>query len=86
MTRKLRFINDPGHGWLEVDKKGLLLLGINKDISSYSYQKGGKAYLEEDCDASLFIATAKAAGMVLEIGNIYQNQDAFVRNYQCYQG
>ena len=70
MTRKLRFINDPGHGWLEVDKKDLLLLGINKDISSYSYQKGGKAYLEEDCDAHVFITAAENAGIRLEINDI----------------
>ena len=45
---------DGGHGWLEVNKSLLKKLGIDKSISAYSFQKGSKAYLEEDCDASIF--------------------------------
>lgn len=45
---------DSGHGWLEVNKSMLVKLGIEKMISGYSYQKGSKAYLEEDCDAGIF--------------------------------
>ena len=54
-AQKYRFISDPGHGWLEVPIEELLDLGIWDKISGYSYQKGGMAYLEEDCDAPLFI-------------------------------
>jgi hypothetical protein len=49
-----RFIEDPGHGWLEVTKSELKRLGIERKISTYSYQNGGYAYLEEDCDYAVF--------------------------------
>lgn len=45
---------DSGHGWLEVNRKSLEKLGVDKKISPYSYQKGTKVYLEEDCDASIY--------------------------------
>ena len=51
--------NDPGHGWLEVRISDLKLLGIDKKVSGYSYRDpdGERAYLEEDCDMSLYIDT-----------------------------
>jgi len=49
------FWNDPGHGWLQVEVSDLKLLGIDKKISGYSYKKSGKAYLEEDCDAGVYL-------------------------------
>jgi len=50
-----RFIVDPGHGWLEVPLVKLNKLGIMHEISGYSYRHKNMAYLEEDCDASVFI-------------------------------
>jgi len=51
------FWNDPGHGWLEVKRSDLVLLGIETKISGCSYQSGDrtKVFLEEDCDASIYI-------------------------------
>jgi hypothetical protein len=49
------FHTDPGHGWLEVPRKMLTELGIDGEITGYSYQRGGLAYLEEDCDAVAFV-------------------------------
>lgn len=51
---KFKFYSDPGHGWIAVKINLLEELGIADKISSYSYMKGSTAYLEEDCDASLF--------------------------------
>lgn len=51
----LRFVSDPGHGWLEVPMSTIRYLGIENKISGYSYRKGDTAYLEEDCDAPVFI-------------------------------
>lgn len=45
---------DPGHAWLEVPLSLLVELGIAGKISSYSYICGTSAYLEEDCDLSVF--------------------------------
>jgi len=50
---------DSGHEWLAVKKQELIDLGIANDISSYSYQKGGTAYLEGDCDAPRFFDAYK---------------------------
>ena len=51
------FFSDPGHAWLRVKKTGLVKLGIAHKISRYSYMKSDWAYLEEDCDAGLFLRT-----------------------------
>lgn len=53
----LKFYSDPGHGWLAVKRQRLIDLGILDKISSYSYQRGATVYLEEDCDASLYLKT-----------------------------
>jgi len=56
---KYRFISDPGHAWLEVPRAELVALGILQKVSQYSYQNKGMVYLEEDCDAGLFIDAKK---------------------------
>lgn len=54
MQKVFDFISDPGHGWVKVPFKVITDLCISEGISSYSYMRGGFAYLEEDCDATLF--------------------------------
>ncbi len=49
------FWNDPGHGWFEANYSDLVLLDIHRVISGYSYRKGDKVYLEEDCDATKYV-------------------------------
>lgn len=66
-TLKLTYYTDAGHGWLKVNRAELDALGISDKVSAYSYQKGDFAYLEEDCDASLFMDAAKAAGWTLNM-------------------
>lgn len=46
---------DAGHAWLAVKRSELDALNIADKISSFSYVKGGTVYLEEDCDAAVFI-------------------------------
>jgi len=52
-----KFIADGGHGWLRVPTKELVELGIADMVSAYSSfsPDGNYTYLEEDCDATLFI-------------------------------
>ena len=52
--------NDAGHEWLAVKQDELNALGIEQDISAYSYVKGGTVYLEGDCDAARFFDAYKA--------------------------
>ena len=53
--RKFDFYSDPSHGWLKVKRQELVELGIETQISGYSYQKGDAVYLEEDSDAPKFM-------------------------------
>jgi hypothetical protein len=55
------FHSDPAHGWLEVTSSDLELVGLSiKDISPYSFRKGTRLFLEEDCDASKFWTAFKS--------------------------
>ncbi len=80
-----RFIEDPGHGWLEVPLSELLTLGIAQKISRYSYQSrdGRTVYLEEDCDAPRF-DKAKGPGAKWKVKLTYQDP-TFVRSLPHYQ-
>lgn len=57
---ELFFISDPGHGWLRVPMKLLEDWNIDILISEYSYRTKAFAFLEEDCDAEIFIKEAKS--------------------------
>jgi hypothetical protein len=48
---------DSGHAWLKVDLADLFRSGIAGKISHYSYVLASKgvAYLEEDCDAGIYL-------------------------------
>ena len=51
-----QFYSDPGHGWLRVDLASAKAVGLEpSNFSTFSYQQGHWLYLEEDCDASLFV-------------------------------
>ena len=56
--KQLRFISDPGHGWLEVPTADVEASGyIPSQYSHESFAYGLEAftYLEEDCDVAGFI-------------------------------
>jgi len=61
--RKYDFYSDPGHGWLKVKRQELVELGIESQISVYSYQKGDAVYLEEDSDAPKFMDAWERANL-----------------------
>ncbi|HFQ93776.1 MAG TPA: hypothetical protein ENK32_07185 [Anaerolineae bacterium] len=68
ISDQLTFIFDPGHGWLRVPLADIAALGIEGDISEYSFIDGSFAYhsaalttcLEEDCDYAVFVAACDA--------------------------
>ena len=78
---KFRFISDPGHGWMEVPMELITLLGIGDKITPYSYRKGNQVYLEQDCDAALFVQTARAQGIAVDYEDVYQDPTP-IRHYQ----
>lgn len=94
--KKYRFIEDPGHGWLEVQMSELVTLGIIQKISSCSYTTGPRpgnadplVYLEEDCDFAVFAEakgwTAEDARVDCPWVTVYQ-ENTFVRNLYPFHG
>lgn len=78
---RITFITDPGHGWLSIPISELKRLGIEDKISPYSYVNGNRVYLEEDCDAGVYL---NATG--LDINNIPDTYSDYskVRSYASY--
>jgi len=79
-TKKLTFHTDPAHGWLEVAIADIRELQITDLISGYSYVKGDRVFLEEDCDAFQYMQNAKAKGWILNVTEKHSNGDSFVRS------
>jgi hypothetical protein len=80
---KYKFIEDPGHGWLEVERLEIERLCLEDQISRYSYVRGAKVYLEEDCDAAVFIRAKTARGETVETVSVYQ-ENTPIRNYESW--
>lgn len=78
------FHTDAGHGWLEVHKDELELFGIANEVSSYSYKQGNKVYLEEDCDAGLFINALENKGIKFSYRTINVDGDSVIRTFKRY--
>ena len=81
---ELTFYSDPSHGWLQVPHDLINQLGIGNKITRYSYRDQDCAYLEEDCDLSLFMQVAKANGLSITFHERNFNHDCAIRNYQRY--
>lgn len=78
----LRFVSDPGHGWLRVPRRLINELGIADKISQYSYvsDTGEDVFLEEDDDAPRFLFAMKDSGREYKIIEAEpSNNDSFVR-------
>lgn len=81
---KFYFYSDPGHAWLEVHIATLKALGIQHKISGYSYRQDNLCYLEEDCDAPIFLEAYKNTyGTTPKILEEYQ-EDTPIRRYPSY--
>jgi len=80
------FYSDSGHGWLEVPVSLLKELGIQYDISRYSYLSKchNYAYLEEDCDYTRFAIAMEKAGRKFSYTEVYKDGDSHIRQYTPY--
>jgi hypothetical protein len=81
----LNFYTDSGHGWLAVKRDLLVTLGITHKISTYSYQRGDTAYLEEDCDLSEFMSAARQAGIDVQFTDKHTNGRHPIRSYERFK-
>jgi hypothetical protein len=75
----ITYHHDPAHGWLEVKRELVEMLGIQGLISSYSYQKGDRLFLEEDADASLLIRSLGELGIKYTLIDRHTNADHWIR-------
>ena len=76
---------DASHGWLKVKYSELEKLGIQCEISSFSYRNGDDVYLEEDCDALKYInAVNKDGGAVYFRSGHDAPRESPVRNFASY--
>jgi len=79
-----KFFSDPGHGWLRVDLQSAESVGLAPgNFSRFSYRFGHWLYLEEDCDASLFVtAYLKKNGQAPRIVEHSTDRPSIIRNYE----
>lgn len=74
--------NDPGHAWGKVKRRVLKQLGIEKEISSYSYQLRDNVYLEEDSDLPVVYKALSSTGYNIKFVEKHTNKLSRIRNYE----
>jgi hypothetical protein len=87
MAKKIsiKVFGDPGHAWARFPKAKLVQLGIADKISTYSYQNGANAFLEEDCDLSVLVVALRDRGYEIKFNESHANKQSKIRNYSTYR-
>jgi len=81
------FHTDPSHGWLEVPVVDLIAIGFApSDFSAYSYRQGDVVYLEEDCDAPVFIHTYEVKVGPLSVVEVSSQKTHWIRSLPRIEG
>lgn len=79
-SREYQVISDPGHSWVKVPYKDLEDSGVEFEISEFSYRTRRDAFLEEDCDAGVFLDALKRKGIEVKLVMVeVPDFDAFLR-------
>lgn len=84
MTTKYKHFQDGGHSWYAVPLRELASLGVDQQISAYSYILGATVYLEEDCDAAIWFSAVQERGEAPAFENIYHDNSP-IREYPRYR-
>jgi len=75
------FHYDAEHEWLEVSNAQMMRVDVLlNQISSFSYVDSGIYYLEGDCDAELFIRTARDQGIDVQWKEKDDGEQSFIRS------
>jgi hypothetical protein len=87
MAKKIsiKVFADPGHAWARFPKAKLVQLGIADKISTYSYQNGANAFLEEDCDLSVLVVALRDRGYEIKFNESHANKQSKIRGYATYR-
>lgn len=79
---RLNFLCDAGHGWLSVQRNLLFQFPtVALRVSSYSYQRNDRVYLEEDCDAELLMAALAQHGYNMQFTSKHSDRRSPIRSY-----
>ena len=75
INKTYTFHTDPSHGWLEVPYLDLMMYCFPPHLSGYSYctNNGETYFLEEDCDAPLFMSGLRENGVKFSIEEVYSD-------------
>jgi hypothetical protein len=80
--RTFTYLQDPGHGWLIVDRTDLASAGMSAaDFTVCSYVHGDTFALEEDVDMAKFVKRLDERGIAYRLREQHTNGDAHVRNW-----
>ena len=77
--------SDPSHAWAKVKRQVLVNLGIDKEVSRYSYQYKDNVYLEEDCDLSLLYQRLLKDDVRMKFVEKHTDKDSRIRSYERYR-
>ena len=81
----LTVYSDPSHSWAKVRREVLKNLGVDKDISSCSYQRGDYVYLEEDCDLGVLCRALLKNNTRVVFREKTTDKPSRVRTYESYR-
>jgi hypothetical protein len=85
-NRTITVYSDPGHAWAKVSRAELIRLGLIDKISTYSYQRKGFVYLEEDCDLGLYIVALRDAGATIKFKEmVSRERQSKIRGYDYFR-
>ena len=76
--------SDPSHAWAKVKRQVLINLGIDKEISPYSYQYKDNVYLEEDRDLSLLFQRLSKDNVRMKFVERHTDKPSRIRSYESY--
>lgn len=83
-TFTVTMYSDPSHAWAKVKRQVLVNLGIDKQISEYSYQYKDNVYLEEDCDLTLLYQRLLKDEVRMKFVEKHTDKDSRIRSYESY--
>lgn len=79
--RTFTMIDTGGHAYLSVPKQLIIDLGLTDKISGYSGLSATRVYLEEDCDAPMFLHVLDKEGVLYTVKDGYNPKFNITHNY-----
>lgn len=83
-TFTVTMYSDPSHAWAKVKRQVLVNLGIDKQVSEYSYQYKDNVYLEEDCDLTLLYQRLLKDEVRMKFVEKHSEKPSRIRSYESY--